>query len=432
MFQFNANGQRRMFSAGIQPGSQEASAAERAILAARQFAAGQPGQVVARVPGATPGSIGPLVQGQNGPGQVAAFGQAVPAIPGQPVIINIPGYGPCQVIPQNQAAFSGQGQGQALPGIGQGMAGFATVGPYDQTMGNRSPVLEDWAKLLSNKELVAEWVAPVVRVNGDVVDVVFFKDNTAFQVRKMTGSRNSTPRMRQFEHSLERTTLDEVFIERTFIPSGSNRGPLAMGQAATNGLVNDINLTQEYFTAKTVFDPANYVAARKATPATKWGNVAATPFDDVYNQVPKVVGNDGVFILFGEDAWQKFSVHQNTIDKVHGSIGGIVSPEQVANKLGVKEIKIGKAKYLDNNVMTNIWDDHVLIFARKPDLGQYITGYDASAFYIYRQDTPEVMVFEWPTMDFGIGGNYYQAAIIQKFVTTGSDYLKFLLYDVVA
>lgn len=358
------------------------------------FHQGRLGQPVAGAP------VGQPVAGQ--------FGAAQPVAMGQPA-----------------AAFNG-------PAAGQQAAAFTTVGPYTEQMGNRSPVLEDWAKMLQNRELVAEWVAPVVRVTGDVVDVVFFRENTAFQVRKLAGSRSSTPRMRTFEHDLERTTLDEVLIERTFIPNGSNRGPLAQGQAAINGLVNDIKLTQEYFIAQKVFTAANYAASRKASPATKWGNSAATPFDDVYNVVPNVIGNDGVFVLFGETAWQKFAVHANTIEKVHGSVGGLVSPEQVANKLGVKEVKVGRAKYLDNGTMTDIWSDHVLIFARKPDLGQFITGMDASAFYIYRQDTPEIQVFEWPTMDFGLGGNYYQAAIIQKYVETGSDFLSYLLYDVVA
>lgn len=400
---------------------------------------GQDQSMVSRAMALRGGTVGqPVINtnpqaNQNHQQNMAAFanGGANPAQPQQPappMFADVPGVGRVQLVPVNQ-------QGQPInQNFGNGQQGhnFATVGPYDQTMGNRSPVLEDWAKMLVNNEYVQDFVAPVVRVNGDVVDVMFFAENNAFQVRKTTGSRASTPRMRTIEHNFERTTLDEIFIERTFIPNGSQRGSLSMGQAATNTLVNDIKLTLEYFVSQKVFNQANYAAGRKSSPGTKWGNPAATPFSDVFNQVIKVVGNTSRFILFGEDAWQKFSVHQEVIDKVHGSIGGIVSPEQVANKLGVAGIKIGRAKYIDGGVMNDVWGDHVLIFARKPTDEAYITGVDASAFYQYRTDTPEIIVNEWPTMDLGLGGNYYQAAIVNKFVKTGSDFLSFLLYDVVA
>lgn len=320
----------------------------------------------------------------------------------------------------------------ALGGLGG--SAFATVGPFDQTVGNRSPVLEQWAKMLTNNNYVSNFVAPIVKCSGDVVDVAFFKEDTSFTVRKLASSLSSTPHNRAFGYNLERTTLDEIFIERTFVPSRNNRGPLAMGQAVVTGLKNDIDLMLEYFVASKVFTPGNYGASRKSTPGTKWGSASATPFQDIFDNISKVIGNgSSIGVLFGLTAWEKFSTHAEVIAKVNGSVGGSVSLEQVAAKLGVKECRVGRAKYLDNAVMTDIWTDHVLIFAMPQNLNNgMLTGFDASAFYQYRCDLPEVLIQQWPTMDFGIGGDYYQAAVIQKFVTTGSTYLSFLVYDVVA
>jgi hypothetical protein len=320
----------------------------------------------------------------------------------------------------------------ALGGLGG--SAFATVGPFDQTVVNRSPVLEQWAKMLVNNNYVSNFVAPIVKCSGDVVDVAFFKDDTSFTVRKLASSLSSTPHNRAFGYNLERTTLDEIFIERTFVPSRNNRGPLAMGQAVTQGLKNDIDLMLEYFVASKVFTSGNYGASRKTSPGTKWGSASATPFQDIFDNVSKVIGNgSSIGVLFGLTAWEKFSCHAEVIEKVNGTVGGSVSLEQVAAKLGVKECRVGRAKYLDNGTMTDIWGDHVLIFAMPQNLNNgMITGFDASAFYQYRCDLPEVLIQQWATMDYGIGGDYYQAAVIQKFVTTGSDYLKFLVYDVIA
>lgn len=205
--------------------------------------------------------------------------------------------------------------------------------------------------------LIADQVLPRVPVGYEFKYTVYDTDQ-AFTVPDAKVGRKSEPNTVDFQgtdvtDSVEDYALDDFVPQRDVevydaMPKPATGGPLSPQTLATQMLTNLILLAREVRTANVVFNAASYAAGQTETLAgnAQWSDyVNSDPLTDLLTalDVPLLRPNS---LVIGRQAWTKLRGHPKIVQAVKNTAqeSGIVSQQQVADLLEIKQVLVGSGR----------------------------------------------------------------------------------------
>mgnify|MGYP002409143151 CR=1 FL=1 len=132
---------------------------------------------------------------------------------------------------------------------------------------------------------------------------------------------------------------------------------------AVTALLDLIALDRERRVANLVFGAATY-GTNTGTPNTKWSTAATSkPITDLMSARDACVKKPNKLVL-GKSVWATLSTHPKVVEAVRGiTENGVVSPEQIAQMLGISEVIVGES-WADSapkgktSVRADLWGKH--------------------------------------------------------------------------
>jgi hypothetical protein len=221
-----------------------------------------------------------------------------------------------------------------------------------------NPQLTSIAMMYRNPDytFIADQVLPVIPV-AQKFKYTKYDQEQGYTVPDTKVGRKSQPNEVDFggtliDSSTEDFALDDVVPNEDVeawekMDKPSQGGPVDPRILSTQYLKGLVDLDREVRVANIVFNPASYVAGNVVALAggSKWSDfVNSNPLDALLAalDVP-LLRPDG--ITFGQQVWTKVRQHPKLVQAVYGTAqnGGVITREQLAEKLEVKYIRVGSA-----------------------------------------------------------------------------------------
>lgn len=203
--------------------------------------------------------------------------------------------------------------------------------------------------------LIADRVLPRVPVGGEKFKWMEYPVGEAFSVPDTHVGR--TGRVNQVEFTgTEKTDSVEDYGLEDPIPNSDiteaarmraeNQGTFDPVNFATMNLTNLTMLDREVRCAAKVQDPNSYAANRKITLTT--GDFLNDPDSDAIDILQTAINGTLIYrgnkLVMGQKVWQSVSTHPALVNAIRGNLTnkGIVSREELARLLEIKEILVGE------------------------------------------------------------------------------------------
>lgn len=145
--------------------------------------------------------------------------------------------------------------------------------------------------------------------------------------------------------AVPQTDVDAAMVNRRL--AGVEVDPIA---DAARGVKHSLMLAREKRVADLVFSNDSYAATHRMALAngSRFDDAGFNPWPILVEAKSKILATPNT-LVFGEDAWVKFSTNPYVLKAVHGNDGdaGVASEMAVAKILGIKRILVGKSR-VDN------------------------------------------------------------------------------------
>jgi hypothetical protein len=209
--------------------------------------------------------------------------------------------------------------------------------------------------------------------------------------------------------------------------------PLAPLIDATNKATDNLMLGHELRSAILAFDPANFAADFKSSPATKWNQASSDPINNIFTAIDGTFGNDDVYAAIGLDAYRVLQAHPDIVQAFHFvSQGAVASKAQIAEFFGLKDLYVGAARKNTSSkgqtaAYSRIWGDNMLLF-RRPE-----SPSPRSASFGYTFAWRDREVFTQPNMMRGGGSGGVDVKVSFAYdIQIAASPAGFLLHNVLA
>ena len=233
-----------------------------------------------------------------------------------------------------------------------------------------NPTLTAMVMMYRNAELIADKVMPRVTTSPtQLFQYTRYPIEQGFTVPDTKISRRGKPTEVSFEGELVEASTEDYGLDDP-IPTDdiTNAPPTTDPQAdSAQFLMNLVDLGREQRVSKIVFDPASYAASNveALTAGDRFDDPDSNPIRILLEALKTPIMRP-TQMVFGEDAWTEISIHPQVVSAVLGNSGkaGIVTPEELARKLRIREILVGQsrvntAKKGQDMVLDDVWGSKV-------------------------------------------------------------------------
>lgn len=255
------------------------------------------------------------------------------------------------------------------------------------------PILTNFSLAHFNTNLIWRAVSPVIKVAKRLG--FYWEQNVGDNFKLIDDSLSSSGLVNESginftkkAYAVESKGTGEWLPKTT---EGEDEG-LDVQLTITSTNKNNLDLAHEKRVADVVFAAATYPAANKValSAGDRW-DVPSTsvPLKDIQDGFLAMLTR-GNLIVFGEEAWEAFRRHPQTLDAVasstrnQGAAGGLATADEVSNLFTVSgsspvKIVVGTAKFTVDGgaTMTRVWGKHVAIIKTETNPGrrsQIFTG----------------------------------------------------------
>lgn len=237
----------------------------------------------------------------------------------------------------------------------------------------QKPLLSNYGQGLMNDPagFIAHKVAPVVPVKLESSSYIkfgkeFLKDSTRNGARAPGGRSESI----RYESSNDAYSCQEHSFE-TFIDDEERKNntiPMSLDESATDLITQKILITREKLVAAALFNATTFSGKTTAlSGATQWSHASSTPITEIGTRGDTIRSATGIdprnlSLIISYPVWKSLRNHATITARFQYIKPEILTPEQVAGVLGIKEILIGSGvKANDAGTMTDLWGKHALL-----------------------------------------------------------------------
>ncbi len=240
------------------------------------------------------------------------------------------------------------------------------------------PILTNIARGYKNAMLVGMKLFPYVPVNARGGQIIEFgkEDFLLYNTARAPGAKtgrvqygHAGQKFALVQHALEGKVPFELMDDASAVPG------INMGQIAVMKTQNIIALDLEYNQAAIATNAAHYAASNKVTLAgtDQWSDYAnSNPLDDIETAKEAIrrraVVRPNVMVI-GPEVMAKLKYHPKLLDAalLNGAISAAnmqmaLNEAQIANILGLKEVIVGDAIFLDNaGIAQDVWGKSAIL-----------------------------------------------------------------------
>lgn len=237
----------------------------------------------------------------------------------------------------------------------------------------QKPLLTNYGQGLMNDPagFIAQKVAPVVPVKLESSSYIkfgkeFLMDSTRNGVRAAGGRAEQV----RYEVSTDLYSCQEHSFE-TFIDDkerDNNTIPMSLDEAAADLVTQKILITREKLVAAALFNATTFSGKTTAlSGTTQWSHGSSTPITEIATRASTIRTATGLnpqllSLIIGYEVWKSLRTHSTITAKFQYIKPDMLTPEQVAGVLGIKEIIIGAGvKAAQDGTMSDLWGKHALL-----------------------------------------------------------------------
>ncbi|MGX2950578.1 inorganic pyrophosphatase [Ursidibacter sp. B-7004-1] len=255
----------------------------------------------------------------------------------------------------------------------------------------QDPVLTELAQGYHNAELVSETLMPVVEIPKEAGKIPVF-GRLAFRlpttVRELHGDSN---RLTPEDVTTIDVNLQEHDVEYSMDYREINESSYSLEQYALSVTQNVIALGREKEVAELAQNAENYVAENVVTLTAKekFTHAESNPLATIYKGIEKISHSIGVkpnVCVISSDVWQVLKEHKGLLERIKYTRTAILTPETLAELIGVETVKIGEAVEEKGGQLEKLWKDCVILAYVSPRAKKKQgTIYDPSYGYTVRR-----------------------------------------------
>lgn len=230
----------------------------------------------------------------------------------------------------------------------------------------QDPILTELAQGYHNAELVSEVLMPIVEIPKEAGKIPVF-GRLAFRlpttVRELRGDSN---RLAPEDVTTIDVDLQEHDIEYALDHREINEASFAIEQYALSVTQDVIALGREKEVAELAQNTENYAAENVVTLTTKekFTHAESNPLATIYKGIEKISHSIGVkpnVCVISSDVWAVLKEHKGLLERIKYTRTAILTPETLAELIGVDTVKIGEAVEEKSGQLEKLWKDCVIL-----------------------------------------------------------------------
>lgn len=230
----------------------------------------------------------------------------------------------------------------------------------------QDPILTELAQGYYNAELVCETLMPIVEIPKEAGKVPVF-GRLAFRlpstVRELRGDSN---RLAPEDVTAIDVDLQEHDIEYAMDYREINEASYALEHYALSVTQDVIALGREKEVAELAQNVGNYAAENVATLTAKekFTHADSNPLATIYKGMEKISHSIGVkpnVCVISSDVWAVLKEHKGLLDRIKYTRSAILTPEILAELIGIDTVKIGEAVQEKDGQLEKLWKDCVIL-----------------------------------------------------------------------
>lgn len=237
----------------------------------------------------------------------------------------------------------------------------------------QKPLLTTYGQGLMNDPagFIAQKVAPVVPVKLESSSYIKFGKEFLMDSSR-NGARSPSGRAEQIRYEV---TTDLYSCQEHTFETGiddeerkNNTIPMSLDETATDLVTQKILITREKLVAAALFNATTFSGKTTAlSGTTQWSHGSSTPITEIATRASTIRTATGLnpallSLIIGYEVWKSLRNHSTITARFQYLKPDMLTPEQVAGVLGIKDILIGyNVKSAQDGTMTDIWGKHALL-----------------------------------------------------------------------
>lgn len=230
----------------------------------------------------------------------------------------------------------------------------------------QDPILNQLAQGYYNAELVAETLMPVVEIQKEAGKIPQFGRLAFRQHSTKRNLHGDSNRLTPEDVTQINVELEEHDIEYPIDYREEHEASYQLKQYALNVTQDVIALGREVEVAEIAQNADNYDTSNKTelTGKAKFTNADSDPiplFDRAINAVLSSTGRKPNVCVIAGDVWEVLKQNKTLLERIKYTRTAILTPEVLAELIGVKYVKIGAAMQETDGALKAIWTDCVIL-----------------------------------------------------------------------
>lgn len=284
------------------------------------------------------------------------------------------------------------------------------MGLYKQVSSTEE--LADLAVRYTNRELIADQVAPVTAMTSKVAQYLTFDRRVLSQITDALVAPDGNPNERKFNATWTSVGYKGYALaDKIPLTDIGENAAIDLEEETVEHLSNDLLLGREKRVADLVMTAGSYAAANKVTLGTAWTDPTSTPITDIQT-AKRATGVPANTMVMDELSYDALARHPDVIAYLRGNggaINGLASDAELARYFGMTKILVGRAKYDSANPgqtasYANIWPQGKVLIAFIDPAPRVKTATLARTFAYQPEGERRIHVDTWEELRKGTRG----------------------------